>query len=72
MSQISLLQGEVGYSLKWPIFKTTDLRKLYKSVPWDSLAMCPPPYNPDTYRPKRWFGNAGMFGVRFLKHYGPK
>jgi len=51
---------------KWYYFKETDLGELYASLPWDQLSELLPKENHGPGAP-RWFSNAGMFGLMFLK-----
>ena len=69
MQQNLLFQDSVGYSSKWYIFKTTELGKIYDSIPWEALSCCLPKQKKDRPGAVNWFSNAGMFGVMFLKHY---
>jgi len=69
MHHTPLFQDFEYYSSKWYIFKTTELGRIYNSIPWDALSRCLPHQKKNRPGAVNWFSNAGMFGVMFLKHY---
>lgn len=69
MHQPSLFQLTDYYSSKWYNFQNTELGRIYNTIPWESLGKCLPEERTNRTGPSRWFGNAGFFGVMFLKHY---
>lgn len=51
------------------IFQQGKLGFLYQSIPFESLSALLPFRKENSAGAPPWFGNAGMFGVMFLKHY---
>jgi len=69
MLQTSLFQASECLPAKWHIFKNSELGRIHACIPWDELADSLPVKKKNSPGPARWFSNAGMFGVMFLKHY---
>jgi transposase, IS5 family len=67
--QDTLFNLENHYASKWYIFKnTTELGKIYDTIPWATLTALLPPKKSPKGAPA-WLKPQGYFGLMFLKHY---
>lgn len=67
--QCTLFSLESNYTTKWYIFKnSTELGKLYDTIPWDELTKLLPEKKNPAGAPA-WLPRQGYFGMMFLKHY---
>ena len=68
--QTSLFQPESTFSSDWYIFKkTTELGKIYDSLPWEALVTCLPQKPLGRRGAPSWFSPQGMLALMFIKAY---